>query len=418
VALRLLFSAAFDTRQPVGITRYIRRLAPELARLCDMTILTPDPEMFSGLGQVIRIPSVSRRRGARVVWSMARLGRYCGPEHDVLLCSTPVAPLNAHIPKMAVVHDVTPLALPALHDSRDKAAFLLGLHTLTCADGIIAVSNHTKLDLLRRLRRLDPTKVTVVHSGPGLLPTASSEQSFAERLAPFILYVGGHSPHKNLKRLLSAFTRLRCRSDLKLVVVGGGDSRHRERAVAWARQLNVADHVVLLDSLTDTQLSALYLGCRAFIYPSLYEGFGLPVLEAMAHAAAVACSRTSSIPEVGGDAVAYFDPMSVDDIRGKIQLLLDDRELARTLAARALERSRQFSWDRTARAIYALASTLSQGHDRRPPRISGRVPLDSSVGADFHPRRHYEGHDRNPPRISGRVPLESSVGADSHPRRR
>jgi glycosyltransferase involved in cell wall biosynthesis len=167
-----------------------------------------------------------------------------------------------------------------------------------------------------------------------------------------------HPLHKNLARLVSAFAQLRSEDNLKLVIVGGGDIRHQERTLTRARLLNTADRVVLLNSLTDGQLSALYRGCRVFVYPSLYEGFGLPVLEAMTHAAAVACSRASSIPEVGGDAVEYFDPMSVDDIRRKLQLLLDNRDFTQSLAARGLERSGQFSWERTARSIHERATAL------------------------------------------------------------
>ena len=365
MALKLLFSAAFDTRMPVGITRYIRQLAPELARLCEMTVLSPDPEIFSDVCETIRLSSLTRRRDAKVIWSMTRLRQYCKSEYDVLLCATPTVPLCVRIPKIAIVHDITPLALSRFHGSREKAAFLLGLQTLRQADCIIADSSHTRVDLLRKLRQISPRKVSVVYPGPGLEPVASSERDFAGQFAPFVLYVGGHAIHKNLARLVSAFAQLRGKDDLKLVIVGARDIRLKGRTSTRARLLGISERVVLLDSLSDSQLSALYRGCRVFIYPSLYEGFGLPVLEAMAHAAPVACSRASSIPEVGGDAVEYFDPMSVDDIRGKLQLLLDDRDRAQMLAARGLARSGEFSWERTALAICERATAL--GVCRRTP---------------------------------------------------
>ena len=365
MALKLLFSAAFDTQLPVGIAQYIRRLTPELARLCEMTILSPDAEIFSDVCQTVRLSSITRRRDAKVFWSIARLRHYCTSGYDVLLSATPAVPLGVRIPRIAIVHDITPLAMHRLHGSREKAAFLLGLQTLRQADCIMADSNHTRIELLRRLRQLDPGRVSVAYPGPGIEPAVKDEPEFAKQLAPFVLYVGGHALHKNLSRLVSAFAQLRRTADLKLVIVGGGGSHLQGRTSTRARLLNIADRVVLLDSLTDGQLSALYSRCRAFAYPSLYEGFGLPVLEAMSLAAPVACSRASSIPEVAGDAVVYFDPMSVEDIRRKLQLLLDDRDLARRLAARGLVRSDQFSWERTARTIHDRAAVLAAAFGHR-----------------------------------------------------
>lgn len=365
MALRLLFSAAFDTKLPVGIARYIRQLAPELARLCALTILTPDPKTFSDVCETIRLPSLVGHRDAKVLWSIACLRHYCRSRYDLLLSAIPAVPIGVRMPKMAIVHDLTPLAMHHFHGSRDKTTFLLGLQTLRQADCIMADSNHTRIDLLRTLRHLNPSKVSVAYPGPGLGPADDDEPEFAMQFAPFVLYVGGHAPHKNLTRLVSAFARLREVDDMKLVIVGAPDIRHQELASTRAKLLNIAERIVLLNSLADSQLSALYRGCRAFVYPSLYEGFGLPVLEAMTHSAPVACSRATSIPEVGGDAVVYFDPMSVDDIRRKLQLLLDDRDLARRLAAHGLVRSGRFSWDRTAQAIYDRATTLAAALEHR-----------------------------------------------------
>jgi glycosyltransferase involved in cell wall biosynthesis len=365
MALKLLFSAAFDTRLPVGISRYIRRLAPELARLCELTILSPDPEIFSDVCQTIRLPPLIRHRDAKVLWSMTRLRHYCKRGYDVLLCATPTVPIGGALPRIAIVHDITPLAMHHLHGSRDKAVFLLGLQTLHQADCIIADSSYTRRDLLAKLGRLNPCKVSVAYPGPGLGPAVDDGSGFARQFAPYILYVGGHAAHKNLARLISAFARLRRDDSLKLVIVGARDVRLQGRASSRARLLNIAGRVVLLDSVTDNQLSALYQGCQVFVYPSLYEGFGLPVLEAMTHAAPIACSRATSIPEVGGNAVEYFDPLSVDDIHRKIQLLLDDRDLAQKLAVAGLIRSSLFSWERTAQAIYRNACALTSGPGQR-----------------------------------------------------
>ena len=122
--------------------------------------------------------------------------------------------------------------------------------------------------------------------------------------------------------------------------------------------LGIEDRVVLMDGISELELSGLYTCCEMLVYPSLYEGFGLPVLEAMVHGAPVACSRTSSIPEVGGEAVLYFDPMDAGQIADCMHRLLTDQRVAAELRRLGPKRAALFSWDRAAREVLAFASTL------------------------------------------------------------
>jgi glycosyltransferase involved in cell wall biosynthesis len=216
---------------------------------------------------------------------------------------------------------------------------------------------------LTRFRLISPKHVQVVAYGPGTVPSIDGV-SFSRQFVPYILYVGGHARHKNLPRLVAAFARLSRLSGTKLVIVGWSKPELIARTKDAVRRHGLEESVaVLSDRLTSGQLSSLYSGCLTFVYPSLYEGFGLPVLEALQHGAPVVCSRTSSLPEVGGNAALYFDPLSTADITAKIETILNNDRLASELRARARVRAREFSWWKTADGIYNAALTVvSRSH--------------------------------------------------------
>ena len=359
--MRILFSSAFATGVNVGISSYIRRLVPKLARLCELTVLTPDPELFSGTARTVRIPSWTRSHLGRVVWTAVFLQYYCTRNFDALLCPTPVVPVNSPLPTAAIVHDLTPLMLPRLHSSRMKSLFWLALQSLRWADSVITDSASTKGDLAAYNKLVPSERITVVGAGPGILSDVQ-DSSLAARLTPYVLYVGGHARHKNLPRLIAAFARLPVTPSLKLVITGWSKPEliaHTKKAVQrFGLQQRVA---IISDHLRDAELSGLYSNCSAFVYPSLYEGFGLPVLEALARGAPVACSRSSSLPEVAGDAALYFDPESIDDIATKLQTIISCTETAVELRRRGPERASQFSWQKTAQETYRVLQGLAVG---------------------------------------------------------
>jgi glycosyltransferase involved in cell wall biosynthesis len=166
---------------------------------------------------------------------------------------------------------------------------------------------------------------------------------------PYILYVGSIEPRKNLLRLLQAYARLR--KDLpgwKLVLVGARNAWKSTPISEEMRKLNLAPWVQLTGYIPEEDLPALYNGAGLFAFPSLYEGFGLPVLEAMACGTPVITSNVSSLPEVAGDAALLVDPYNVEEIAAAMVNVLSDQELSEDLHRRGLERSKEFSWERTA----------------------------------------------------------------------
>lgn len=374
--MKLLLNAAFDTKTAVGISRYIRRVVPPLARLCDVTVLTPDPEIFADVCKVVRAPELTRFNNRKVIWALTSLRGFCTGRYDVLLSATPAVPPMVRLPTVAVVHDLTPLVMNRVHPPRCKVFFWLPLQTLRWASAVVCDSHNTRKDLLEH--RLVPAKrVHVVPLGPGVLPPSRSAPagsiSPATQLRPYILYVGGHVPHKNVALLLAAFSRLVVPRNTRLVIVGWGTAQQVAATKATVHRLGLADRVVLLADLPDPELSELYRQCSLFVFPSLYEGFGLPVLEALAHGAPVACSRTSSLPEVAGDAALYFDPLSVRDIAEKMQLLWDDAKLRGELRSLGLARTGRYSWEKTARGIYDVIATLGSARSGNRSRTEARA---------------------------------------------
>jgi glycosyltransferase involved in cell wall biosynthesis len=273
-----------------------------------------------------------------------------------------VLPFAASCPMVVTVHDLIPEVYPkALPRPWLRHAFR-GLVRLACrrARRIIAGSKATAEDLRHRLR-LPAERVATIPYGVdvGFCPS-SPERVAAMRQAlglshPYVLYVGINKPHKNLVRLVQAWARMpdTVRGDTRLVLAGREDPRYPQTRQAIA-QLGLQDSVTILGPVPDSDMAALYSGAVAFVFPSLYEGFGLPVLEAMACGTPVVASNRSSLPEVVGQAGLLIDPFDMDALAAALSRLLLDAELRRELSAQGLIRARHFSWEHAARETLAV----------------------------------------------------------------
>ncbi|UCG42851.1 MAG: glycosyltransferase family 4 protein [candidate division WOR-3 bacterium] len=351
--MRLIINAPYDTRCNDGISLYLRRVATELARLSPVTVLTPYADTISADCRIVTIPRWSTSRTGGLVWTAGILP-FRGIEGDVLLSITPVTPPIAGMPTISIVHDLTPLVLAATFSAGTKLALWASLRTLRYATAVVAVSENTKRDLVR-MRIVPEERISVVYEGPGVEPR-SSAGGFGAGYSPFLLYVGGYGQNKNVSRLLEAFARLRTGGHTKLVMVGWGTPSLLARTISTVQRYRLTDRVVLLSNdLSNADLSALYQRCQMVVYPSLYEGFGLPVLEALAHGAPVACSDSSSLPEVAGDSALYFNPRSAEDMARQMQRLVDTPGLRKELGCRGKIRAESFRWQLTAQRLHEIA---------------------------------------------------------------
>ncbi len=234
------------------------------------------------------------------------------------------------------------------------------------ADRIIAVSESTKRDIIEYLDvSEDKIKVVYEAADPIYRPVTEDEAESVKRRfktnGSYIMYVGGMDPRKNLEGLLDAYRRLP--TDLsrehKLVVVGRLDQWYPE-IEKLISEFGLRERVVFTGFVPDEMLVALYNGASVFVLPSLYEGFGLPLLEAMSCRTPVVCSNAASIPEVIGDAALMVDPHDVDGLAAAIERALTDSELREGLREKGFKRAKSFSWEKTARETLAVYEEIAE----------------------------------------------------------
>ena len=267
-------------------------------------------------------------------------------------------------PSTVLVYDLVPW-VPAAHAQRRAARIERATirPAIRRARSLVCISQATRTDLVARFPAAAGKAVVAPLAADARFFATPGEDELAGLRArhglrrPFVLAAGTLEPRKNLARLLAAYAGLpdAVREGHELVIVGPG-GWEMEETLRAARA--GGDDVRLLGHVSDADLALLYACCTAFAYPSLYEGFGLPVLEAMAAGAAVLTSNSSSLPEVGGDAVLYCDPLDTASIRAGLARLLEDPVAGADLGRRAAARARTFSWDRFADDV--LAATLAR----------------------------------------------------------
>ena len=270
-----------------------------------------------------------------------------------LLHVTYIAPPRPGCPTIVTVHDLSYLAHPEWLSARVRFVLsTLVARSVRAAARVIAISDFTKQDLVARYG-LAPDKIAVVPLAAGVefapLPDAASRPLPGGVREPFILGVGNLEPRKNLATLIDAFAELvRQRSFAgQLVIAGKAKYRSQEAAGAVAR-LGLEDRVVFTGFVDDATLRILYNRAALFVYPSLYEGFGLPLLEAMASGCPVVANQATAIPETAGDAAILVDASSAAKLAQAMARVLGDPDLARGLSRKGLARASMFSWLRTA----------------------------------------------------------------------
>ncbi len=278
---------------------------------------------------------------------------------DVLWVPSHVLPLVHPRRSIVTVHDLGHRYWPGAHTTRQRwyLEWSARYHARTAAH-MIADSQATRDDLVR-IYGIEPRRITVAYLGVDSALQRVEDAAQIERTCrgygisrPYLLYVGTLQPRKNLMRLLEAFAELRrlISSPLQLVLVGRMGWLY-QGILARAQELDLGQDIVVTGYVPDADLPALYSGATLFVLPSLYEGFAMPVLEAMACGVPVACSNVSSLPEVAGDAALLFDPRSVDGMVAAIKRGLEDAELRAMLSRRGRERAQQFTWERCARQV-------------------------------------------------------------------
>lgn len=314
-----------------------------------------------------RLPTI--RRPSRLNWMLDRWTLPAALRRDRIelfhATDQTSLPLSAGCRVWAYVHDVIPLLFwrqmrPTM-PADFRAALRLSYRRAARCDRIVTVSECSKRDICRMLE-VDPDRVLVIHQGCAEVMKPRDPSRARERLeerltlaGPFALYVGGSDFRKNLPFLLRAFSKIRKRGYGGKLVLAGETFRSRIPEVrtlrALAGSLGLEEALVYPGFVTDETLADLYAGCDVFVFPSLYEGFGIPLVEAMRCGAPVLASSSGALPEVGGGAVEYFDPRDVDELVDRFVALAGDASRRQELSRMGLERAPLFDWGRAARRL-------------------------------------------------------------------
>jgi hypothetical protein len=272
------------------------------------------------------------------------------------LCNIYHAPAGYYLPdsntvkKILTIHDLRSLKIQDKTFPQDIVSLKKASRK---ADVCITVSECTKKDVIDLLEvKENKIKVTYLAVDEAFHPIDKKENESIKakyNLGEKFIFALGQVPRKNVKRLIGAFSKFKHKKEFLLVIGGAGEnglwvSEYRE----LIKKLNLETEVRLIGYIPYNDLPLLYNACEFFIFPSLYEGFGIPILEAMRCGVPVITSNVSSLPEIGQDAVLYVDPYSEEDIARQMEKLTEDKELKRALVAKGASRANEFSWERMA----------------------------------------------------------------------
>lgn len=360
-----------------GIGRYVRNVAQALpSQLTDREGLVilwnpSDPTAWNpsdlASPQVEIVPAPVSSFSLRQQWVIPRLlkqvvgGRWQvtggNPQSPIPSPQSPLyhstyylMPYRPGAPTLLTIYDLIALLHPQAVSLRARIFFRLATRlALVVSDRIITISASARDDLLAHFP-VAAERVTAIPlaADPRFMPQPADETARvrAKYNLPdrYLFYLGINKPHKNLPRLIAAYSQLAIRNS-QLLIAGAWDDRYPESRTLAAP---LGDAVRFLGPVDDADLPALHSAATAFVFPSLYEGFGLPVLEAMACGAPTICGNRSSLPEVAGDAALFVDPTDVEAIAAAMRQVLENDGLRRTLSEKSLRQAARFSWQRTA----------------------------------------------------------------------
>jgi glycosyltransferase involved in cell wall biosynthesis len=353
-----------------GIGRYVSNLAQAMAPLLGpdelLTVLhNPEHQLHLAASPGVRQMAVAASpfSGVQQIALPRLLTRLDANLYHSAYILMPYFP---GIPTLLTVYDLIPLLFPQQSTRRARLlARSANQLAFRASQRVMAISEATRRDILARFR-LGPEKIQAIPLAADPVFRPQSRETVArvreahglpER---YLLYLGSNKPHKNLVGLVEAWARLQPQA-IPLVIAGAWDDRFPE-AKRRANALALEEQIRWLGPVPEGALPALYAGAHLFVFPSLYEGFGLPVLEALACGAPVVCSNSSSLPEVAGDAALMANPLDTDTLAGAMRLALEDENLREALRERGLRQAQRFSWQNTAQRTLDLYRITLAAH--------------------------------------------------------
>lgn len=352
-----------------GISRYFFELADHIAQLPETEIGVISPfyvnEYLAAASRRLKVVGLkvpALPRTGRIYLAMNRLLAPSAllrfqPDlvHETYYSSKRFAPTGSKV--ALTVFDMIHERCPETFSPNDPMSAIKAT-AIERADHLFCISEHTKRDLIE-INGVAERKITVTYLAVSGLPMPSCSASSLVGDTPYLLHVGGRQGYKNFAALMRAYAASPwLRQNFRVVCFGSGKLTTSERALM--AELEIPEAAIIQVGGGDDVLAAFYQGAAALVYPSRYEGFGIPPLEAMSQGCPVICSRATSIPEVVGEAGVYFDPMDVDSIRDALERTLQSATIRENLIEMGYRRSQVFSWDRCARETLSAYQELMQ----------------------------------------------------------
>jgi glycosyltransferase involved in cell wall biosynthesis len=334
---------------PGGVGRYTEQLLSELDYLAEDSVITAvgaagETDIPDGIQTEGRAPAHSGFRAH--VWEQISLKHQIDTgEFDLLHTPAGNPPVLSTTPLVTTIHDISPIINPSWFSDKYVTFYrILTPIVLRVSDRIITVSEFSKKEIIDKYD-VSHREIIPIHNG--VKPRTKKDGTPCPRVSPgaFLLFVGSMNPRKNLRGLIKAYSQYREQATSPLPLVLAGPSKD----IFAENELDNIEGIINLGYVSEDKLTWLYTNAAVFVFPSLYEGFGLPIIEAMSVGTPVVTSDRGAMAEVAGDAAYLVDPTNVAAIGDGITRLLEDKEYRRELSERGKRRSEQFDWSKTAR---------------------------------------------------------------------
>jgi len=361
----LVVNARFLTQKITGVQRYAIEVSLELKRLYrDVIFIAPQNIIHRDIAKTLDVKICGRLTGH--LWEQIDLPIHlnkCGKPLLLNLANT--APL-LYDNKIVTIHDLAFLVNPDWYSKKFYYFYKFLIPRIAKNSlKIITVSEYSRQEIIKRLN-VSYDKIEVIYCAISDKFLNSVNNSMPNKYGKYILAVSSLNPRKNFEGIVSAFNKLNLR-DTKLVIVGCESKHVNNPKLKTIIQSN--NQIVFAGHVSDDELIGLYKNAGLLVFPSLYEGFGMPPLEAMACGCSCLVSNTSSLPEVCGDAALFCDPYDILDIADKMRRLLEDSESRKQLTKQGYSQINKFSWSKAAKAFLGVCEKLNNGKNCVSPRL-------------------------------------------------
>lgn len=348
----LLVNLAVVFDKPTGIATYTLNIAEHLHSFNPIFLTAKQQENWRCYPIPHNMTPAEGSKGhlRRLLWTQWQLPKiYQQLQSNLIYSPLPEAPLYSQCRYIVMCHDLIPLRFPRQFSPLTNYFRYVVPQVLKQAQHIICNSKSTANDLINYygIEAKKITPILLAYDTKHFYPRSEKSNLSFSLERPYFLYLGRHDPYKNIARLISAFANLKNHQDYNLYIAGSTDARFTPQLKQQLNELNLNEQVKFLDYISYQELPFLLSHALALVFPTLWEGFGLPVLEAMACGTPVITSKLASLPEITGDAAILINPYSVTEISNAMTQIYENNNMRSQLSNLSLTRAKQFSWSKT-----------------------------------------------------------------------